>query len=123
MRFHDPRHTLRHTSATLLLCRGVHPKVVSEMLGHTRISTTLDLYSHGRGRKIKVRWRTAGQSYDCPLSAVEVDEEIRCTAHNYRENDEEFQLGDWHVEWWLDGEQICKVPFKVIRVAGESRRT
>ncbi len=42
MRFHD----LRHTSATLLLGRGVHPKVVSEMLGHTRISTTLDLYSH-----------------------------------------------------------------------------
>jgi integrase len=42
MRFHD----LRHTSATLLLGRGIHPKVVSEMLGHTRISTTLDLYSH-----------------------------------------------------------------------------
>jgi integrase len=42
MRFHD----LRHTSATLLLGRGVHPKVVSEILGHTRISTTLDLYSH-----------------------------------------------------------------------------
>ncbi len=42
MRFHD----LRHTAATLLLGRGVHPKVVSEMLGHTRISTTLDLYSH-----------------------------------------------------------------------------
>ncbi len=42
MRFH----ALRHTSATLLLCQGIHPKIVSEMLGHTRISTTLDLYSH-----------------------------------------------------------------------------
>jgi integrase len=42
IRFHD----LRHTSATLLLGQGVHPKIVSEMLGHTRISTTLDLYSH-----------------------------------------------------------------------------
>lgn len=42
MRFHD----LRHTSATLLLGEGIHPKIVSEMLGHTRISTTLDLYSH-----------------------------------------------------------------------------
>ena len=42
IRFHD----LRHTSATLLLGEGVHPKVVAEMLGHTRISTTLDLYSH-----------------------------------------------------------------------------
>ncbi len=42
IRFHD----LRHTAATLLLGQGVHPKVAAEMLGHTRISTTLDLYSH-----------------------------------------------------------------------------
>ena len=42
IRFHD----LRHTAATLLLGQGVHPKVVAEMLGHSRISTTLDLYSH-----------------------------------------------------------------------------
>ena len=42
IRFHD----LRHTSATLLLGQGVHAKIVSEMLGHTKISTTLDLYSH-----------------------------------------------------------------------------
>lgn len=42
MRFHD----LRHTAATLLLGRGVHPKVVSEMLGHATIAITLDLYSH-----------------------------------------------------------------------------
>ena len=42
IRFHD----LRHTAATLLLGQGVHPKVVSEMLGHTNISITLDLYSH-----------------------------------------------------------------------------
>jgi site-specific recombinase XerD len=42
MRFHD----LRHSAATLLLSQGTHPKVVSEMLGHTRIGTTLDLYSH-----------------------------------------------------------------------------
>jgi integrase len=42
IRFHD----LRHTAATLLLLQGVHPKVVSEMLGHASISITLDLYSH-----------------------------------------------------------------------------
>jgi integrase len=41
-RFHD----LRHTCATLLLTRGVHPKIVSEMLGHGSISITLDVYSH-----------------------------------------------------------------------------
>ena len=42
IRFHD----LRHTAATLLLGAGVHPKVVSEMLGHTSVGVTLDLYSH-----------------------------------------------------------------------------
>jgi integrase len=29
-----PFHDLRHTAAILLLGRGVHPKIVSEMLGH-----------------------------------------------------------------------------------------
>jgi integrase len=41
-RFHD----LRHTSATLLLTLGVHPKVVQERLGHSKINVTLDTYSH-----------------------------------------------------------------------------
>jgi integrase len=39
-------HDLRHTNATLSLKAGVHPKVVSERLGHTSIAITLDLYSH-----------------------------------------------------------------------------
>ena len=39
-------HDLRHTAATLLLERGVHPKIVSEMLGHSTIAITLDTYSH-----------------------------------------------------------------------------
>lgn len=42
IRFHD----LRHSAATLLLSRGIHPKIVSEMLGHSQISVTLDVYSH-----------------------------------------------------------------------------
>ncbi len=42
IRFHD----LRHTCATLLLSKGVHPKFVQELLGHATISITLDLYSH-----------------------------------------------------------------------------
>jgi integrase len=41
-RFHD----LRHTCATLLLTKGVHPKIVQEMLGHSSITITLDIYSH-----------------------------------------------------------------------------
>jgi len=42
LRFHD----LRHTHATLLLKQGVHPKIVSERLGHSSIAITLDTYSH-----------------------------------------------------------------------------
>jgi len=42
MRLHD----LRHTTATLLLAQGVHPRVVMETLGHSQISLTLDTYSH-----------------------------------------------------------------------------
>jgi len=41
-RFHD----LRQTCATLLLTKGVHPKIVSEMLGHSSIAITLATYSH-----------------------------------------------------------------------------
>ncbi|CAA9472083.1 MAG: Integrase [uncultured Rubrobacteraceae bacterium] len=39
-------HDLRHTCATLLLIKGVHPKYVQELLGHANISITLDTYSH-----------------------------------------------------------------------------
>jgi len=39
-------HDLRHTHATLALAAGVHPKVVSERLGHASITITLDTYSH-----------------------------------------------------------------------------
>ncbi|HET8906730.1 MAG TPA: site-specific integrase [Ktedonobacterales bacterium] len=42
IRFHD----LRHTCATLLLGANVNPKVVSELLGHSSIAVTLDIYSH-----------------------------------------------------------------------------
>jgi integrase len=39
-------HDLRHTHATLALAAGVHPKVVSERLGHATVAFTLDVYSH-----------------------------------------------------------------------------
>lgn len=41
-----PFHALRHTYATVALSAGTHPKVVSERLGHSSISVTLDIYSH-----------------------------------------------------------------------------
>ncbi len=42
IRFHD----LRHTTASLLAKLKVHPKIVQEVLGHSNISMTLDIYSH-----------------------------------------------------------------------------
>jgi integrase len=42
IRFHD----LRHAHATHLLASGVHPKIASERLGHSKVGITLDLYSH-----------------------------------------------------------------------------
>jgi integrase len=43
---HIRLHDLRHTWATLALQAGVHPKVVSERLGHAGVAITLDTYSH-----------------------------------------------------------------------------
>jgi integrase len=42
VRFHD----LRHTAATILLSHGVNPKLVSEMLGHSSVAFTLQVYGH-----------------------------------------------------------------------------
>jgi len=42
IRFHD----LRHSTASLLLSLDVHPKIVQELLGHSNISVTMDIYSH-----------------------------------------------------------------------------
>ena len=39
-------HNLRHTHASLMLKAGVHPKIVSERLGHSSVAFTLDTYSH-----------------------------------------------------------------------------
>jgi integrase len=42
IRFHD----LRHSAATIAIARGVNIKVVSEMLGHTSVTITLQIYAH-----------------------------------------------------------------------------
>jgi len=42
VRFHD----LRHSAATILLSMGVPAKVIQEILGHSQISMTMDIYSH-----------------------------------------------------------------------------
>ncbi len=42
MRFHD----MRHACASLLLAQGVQPRVVMEVLGHSQIALTMNLYAH-----------------------------------------------------------------------------
>jgi integrase len=42
MRFHD----LRHSAATILISLGVNIKVIQELLGHSNIQTTLNIYGH-----------------------------------------------------------------------------
>lgn len=39
-------HDLRHTSVSLLIELGAHPKVIQERLGHSSISVTMDIYGH-----------------------------------------------------------------------------
>lgn len=56
IRFHD----LRHTSATLLINAGVHSKVIQERLGHTKITTTMDIYGH----VLKKADETAAKHFD-----------------------------------------------------------
>ena len=43
---HVRLHDLRHTAATHLLTKRVHPKIVQDLLGHSTIAITLDTYSH-----------------------------------------------------------------------------
>lgn len=42
VRFHD----LRHTHATLMMEAGANGKFIQQRMGHSKISTTLDVYSH-----------------------------------------------------------------------------
>ncbi len=53
-------HSLRHTFATALSKRGEHPKNVSEMLGHSSVSITLDTFSHVILAPIAIRTGTLG---------------------------------------------------------------
>ncbi|MBA2278613.1 MAG: tyrosine-type recombinase/integrase [Chloroflexia bacterium] len=64
IRFHD----LRHTSATLLLAQGVHPKIVQERLGHADISMTLNRYSH----VMPGMQRQAADTLDAALDAATI---------------------------------------------------
>lgn len=68
VRFHD----LRHTHATLLLKEGVHPKIVSERLGHASIGITIDTYSHVLPGLQEMAAERFDQILEKPLTADDV---------------------------------------------------
>ena len=39
-------HDQRHTAATLLIAQGQHPRMIMEVLGHSQISVTMNVYGH-----------------------------------------------------------------------------
>ncbi|MFF2489027.1 tyrosine-type recombinase/integrase [Microbacterium sp. NPDC058062] len=65
-------HELRHTHATLLLRAGVHPKIVSERLGHADIQTTLNTYSHA----VKTLQRGAADLVGALLAPATVEQPV-----------------------------------------------
>jgi len=70
MRFHD----LRHTAASIMLNRGIPAYVVSRILGHSKPSTTLDIYGH----LIPVMHEGIGDQMDDWLTPIEfkIGEEV-----------------------------------------------
>jgi len=63
IRFHD----LRHSAATLLLSMGVEMKVIREILGHSNIGMTADVYSHvslAMQKTAMDKWNTALKNED-----------------------------------------------------------
>ncbi len=64
MRFHD----LRHTAASIMLNRGIPPFVVSRILGHSKPSTTMDIYGH----LIPIMHEGIGDQMDDWLTPIEL---------------------------------------------------
>jgi integrase len=46
-------HDLRHTATTLLVRQGIHPRIAMEILGHSQISVTMDVYAHVMGDSVR----------------------------------------------------------------------
>ncbi|MFD1206688.1 tyrosine-type recombinase/integrase [Sporosarcina contaminans] len=63
-------HALRHTSATILINQGVHPKTISERLGHSDIKITMNTYGHALRKADKA----ATDKFDSIFTKQEDDE-------------------------------------------------
>jgi integrase len=61
---HAGLHTLRHSAASVMLTRGVPLKVVSEILGHSSIAITGDIYGHVSPDVARQAMSTLGEAFD-----------------------------------------------------------
>ncbi len=57
-------HTLRHTAASLMIAGGADVATVSGLLGHSQVSTTLDIYTHAFDDKKKAASAVLQESLD-----------------------------------------------------------
>jgi integrase len=78
LRFHD----LRHSAATLMLQQGVNPKIVSERLGHSDISLTLNTYSH----VLPPMQEEAAEKMDDLLTLIEISDEFNVIVETGKTN-------------------------------------
>ena len=78
LRFRD----LRHSAATLMLQQGVNPKIVSERLGHSDISLTLNTYSH----VLPPMQEEAAEKMDDLLTLIEVSDEFNAIMETGKSN-------------------------------------
>ena len=61
---HAGLHTLRHSAANVMLTRGVPLKVMSEILGHSSIAITGDIYGHVSPDVARQAMSTLGEAFD-----------------------------------------------------------
>lgn len=57
-------HGLRHTSATLLIAQNVDVKTVSNRLGHSETSTTMDIYAHALQKQDELAAESLGELFN-----------------------------------------------------------
>ncbi|GHO84220.1 hypothetical protein KSZ_22260 [Dictyobacter formicarum] len=70
-------HDLRHSAAIILLSMNVHPKVVQELLGHSSITITMDLYSHilpSMQQEVIEKWDDAFKLLGNPVEEGQLDD-------------------------------------------------
>ena len=125
LRFHD----LRHTHATQLLKEGVHPKVVSERLGHATVAITLDTYSHvlpGLQRRLAAVGRTAFSNYilhSVLCTLIFYGHGLGLFGHAQRWHQLLIVFGIWALQLWLAPWWLARYRYGPLEWSWPVRRT